>query len=86
MSSIDKVRKEGTHESLGQVVVVDMMEDRQLRSKEKLEGMAGGRLVKQVHEDDTVGRRPGGRSKKRWNENFKYANWTLLYRPLYRTY
>ena len=41
------MRNEGTHESLGQVVVVvDMMKDRQLRSKEKLEGMAGGRLVK----------------------------------------
>ena len=54
------MRKEDTHESLGQVVVVDMMKDRQLKWKEKLEGMAGGRLVKQVYEDDIVGRRPGG--------------------------
>ena len=38
------MRNEDIRESLGQVVVVDMM-DRQLRWKEKLEGMDGGRLV-----------------------------------------
>ena len=55
MSSIDRVRNEDTHETLGQVVVVDMMKDRHLRSKEKLEGMAGGKLLKQVYEDEQLG-------------------------------
>ena len=64
------MRNEDIRESLGQVVVVDMM-DRQLRWKEKLEGMDGGRLVKQVHEGDIVGKRPRRRPKKRWIENFK---------------
>lgn len=57
-------------ESLGQVAVVDMM-DSQLRWKEELEGMDGGRLVKQVYKGDIVERRPRGRPKKRCNENFK---------------
>ena len=48
MSRIDKVRNKDIRDSLGQVAVVYMM-DRQLRWKEKLEGMDGGRLVKQVY-------------------------------------
>ena len=73
VSRIDRVRNEDIRESLGQVAVVDMMKDRveQMRWKEKLEGMDDSRLVKQVYEGDVVGRRPGGRPKKRWNENFK---------------
>ena len=48
------LRNEDIRESLGQVVVVDMKE-RQKRWKEKLEGMDGDRLVKQVHEGDVAG-------------------------------
>ena len=48
-----------------------MMNDRQLIWKEKLEGMDGSRLVKQVYEGDIVERRPRGRPKKRWSDNFK---------------
>ena len=46
-----------------------MMKDRQLRWKEKLEGMDGGRLVKQVYEGDRAGRRARGQPKKRWSDN-----------------
>ena len=46
VSRIDRVRNEDIRDSLGQVVVGDMMKDRQLRWKEKLEGME---LVKQVY-------------------------------------
>ena len=59
VSRIDRVRNKDIHDSLGQVAVVDMM-DRQLRWKEKLEGMDSGRLVKQVYEGDIAGRRPRG--------------------------
>ena len=65
LSRIDEVRSEDIRQFLGQVVVVDMMKDRQLTWKEKLEEMDDGRLVKQVYECDTVGRRPGGRPNKR---------------------
>ena len=30
-----------------------------------------GRLVKQVYEGDVVGKRPRGRPRKRWDDNFK---------------
>ena len=69
MSRVDRVRNEDIRDSLGQVPVTDMMKDRQLRWKEKLEGMDGGRLVKQVYEGDRAGRRARGQPKKRWSDN-----------------
>ena len=49
VSRVDRVRNEDIRDSLGQLAVVDMMKDRQLRWKEKLEEMDGGELVKQVY-------------------------------------
>ena len=60
MSRVDRVRNEDIRDPLGQVAVVDMMKDKQLRWKEKLEEMDGSRLVKQVYEGDIAGRRPRG--------------------------
>ena len=71
VSRIDRVRNEDIRDSLGQVAVVDMMKGRQLRWREKLEGMDDDRLVKQVYEGDIVGRRPRGRPRKRWKDNFQ---------------
>ena len=71
VSRLDRMRTEDIRQSLGQVAVVDMMKDRQMRWKEKLERMDGSRLVKQVYEGDVVGRRPRGRPRKRWDDNFK---------------
>ena len=71
VSRVDRVRNERIRHSLGQVAVVDMMKDRQFRYKEKLEGMDGGRLVKQVYEGDIAGRRPREQPKKKWSDNFK---------------
>jgi len=67
VSRLDRMRTEDIRQSLGQVAVVDMMKDRQMRWKEKLERMDGSRLVKQVYEGDVVGRRPRGRPRKRWD-------------------
>ena len=63
MSRVDRVRNEDIPDCLGQVAVVGMMKDRQLRLKEKLEGIDGGRLVKQMYEGDLAARRPRGRPK-----------------------
>ena len=52
VSRVDRVRNVDSRDSQGQVAVVDMMKDRQLRWKEKLEGIDGSRLVKQVYEGD----------------------------------
>ena len=71
VSRLDRMRNEDIRQSLGQVAVVDMMKDRQMRWKEKLERMDGSRLVKQVYEGDVVGKRPRGRPRKRWDDNFK---------------
>ena len=38
---------------------------------EAIKGLDGGRLVKQVYEDDVVGRRPRGWPRRRWDDNFK---------------
>ena len=51
--------------------MVEIMKEGQKRWKEKLEGMDGDRLVKQVYEGDVAGRRPRGRLRKRWADNFK---------------
>ena len=71
VSRVDRVRNEDICDSLGQVAMVDMMKDRQLRWKEKLEGMDGSRLVKQVYKGNIARRRPRGQPKKRWSDNFK---------------
>ena len=60
VSRLDRMRNEDIRQSLGQVAVVDMMKDRQMRWKEKLERMDGSRLVKQVYEGDVVGKRQRG--------------------------
>ena len=71
IEGVDRVRNEDIRKSLGQVAVVDMVKDRQMRWKEKLEEMDGGRLVKPVYEGDIAGKRPRGQPKKRGIENFK---------------
>ena len=71
VSRLDRMRNEDIRQSLGKVAVVDMMKDRQMRWKEKLVRMDGSRLVKQVYEGDVVGKRPRGRPRKRWDDNFK---------------
>ena len=58
---LDRVGNDDNHEAMGQRGVVDMMKERQRRWKEKLEGMNGGRMVKQVYEGGAVGKRPRGR-------------------------
>ena len=70
VTRLDRMRNEDIRESLGEVAVADMIKERQNKWKEKLEGLNGGRLVKQVHEGDVGGRRPRGRPRKRWCDNF----------------
>ena len=49
VSRLDRMRNEDIRQSLGQVAVVDMMKDRQMRWKEKLERMDGSRPVSYTH-------------------------------------
>ena len=56
VTRLDRVRNEDICESLGQMAVVKTMKERQNRWKEKLEGMDGDKLVKQVYESNVEGR------------------------------
>ena len=55
------MRSEDIHESLGQVVVTELIMERQKQWKEKLGGMYVDRLVKKFYEGDGIRRRPRGR-------------------------
>ena len=71
VSRLDRVKNEDVRRSLGQEAVVDMVKEKQRRWKVKMEEMNADRLVKQVYEEEMTGKRPRGRPKKRWTENFK---------------
>ncbi len=71
---MERVRNEEVRERLGQEAVTDMMRRRQSRWLEKLTEMDNERLVKKVFEDEVEGKRPRGRPRKRWIDNFKSAN------------
>ena len=71
VSRLDRVRNEDVRRSLGQEAVVDMVKEKQRRWKVKMEEMNADRLVKQVYEEEMTEKRPRGRPKKRWTDNFK---------------
>ena len=41
--------------------------------KVTVEEIKGERLVKQVYSEEVTGRRPRGRPRKRWTDNFNYV-------------
>lgn len=71
VTRLDKVRNEDVRRSLGQEAVMNIVKKKQWRWKVKMEEMNGDRLVKQVYEEEVTGRRPRGRPRKRWSDNFK---------------
>ena len=50
--------------------MIEMVKEKQWKWKAKLEQMRDNRLVKMVYEEEAKGKRPRGRPKKRWRENF----------------
>ena len=66
---MDRVRNEAVRRSLGQEAVLDIVKEKQRRWKVKVEEMDGDRL--QVYEEEMMGKRPRGRPRKRWTDNFK---------------
>ena len=71
MTRLDRVRNEDIRRALRQDAVLDVVKAKQIAWREKLEQMDNERLVKRVFEEETVERRPRGRPRKRWHENFK---------------
>ena len=66
----DRVRNEEVRKALGQEAVMDIVKEKQRKWKDKVEAMSEDRLVKKVYMDEARGRRPRGRPRKRWQENF----------------
>ena len=66
----DRVRNEEMKKTLGQEAVMDIVNKKQRKWKDKVEAMSEGRLVKKAYMDEARGSRPRGRPKKRWQDNF----------------
>ena len=69
MTRKDRVRNEEVRKTLGQEVVMDIVKEKQRKWKDKVEAMSEDRLVKKVYME-VRGRRPRGRPRKRWQDNF----------------
>ena len=70
VTKLDKVRNEDIRQRLNQEAVVEVARKKQRAWKEKLDGMEGERLVRRVYNEEVTGRRPRGRPRKRWMDNF----------------
>ena len=69
----NRVRNEEVRKALGQEAVIDIVKEKQRKWKQwwfEVEAMSEDRLVKKVYMDETRGRRPHGRPRKRWQDNF----------------
>ena len=74
LTRMDRVRNEEVREALGQEAVIEMVKEKQRKWKAKLEQMRDNRLVKIVYEEEAKGKRPKGRPRKRWQENFSITD------------
>ena len=70
VTKLDKVRKEDVRQRLKQEAVVEVSRKKQRAWKEKQDGMEGKRLVMRVYSEEVTGRRPRGRPRRRWMDNF----------------
>ena len=70
VTRMDRVRNVEVRKALGQEAVMDIVKEKQKKWKEKLEEMSEDRLVKKVYMEEARGRRPRGRPRKRWQDNF----------------
>ena len=74
LTRMDRVRNEEVMEALGQEAVIEMVKEKQRKWKAKLEQMRDNWLVKIVYEEVAKGKRPRGRPRKRWRENFSITD------------
>ena len=71
---MDRVRNEEVREALREEAVKEIVREKQRKWKVKLEQMSEDRLVKIVYKEEAKGKRPRGRPRKRWQENFSITN------------
>ena len=71
VTKLDRVRNEDIRQRLKQKAVVEVAQKKQSVWKQKVDGMEGARLVVRVYSEEVTGRRPRGRPRKCWRDNFK---------------
>ena len=70
LTKLHRVRNVDIRQRLKQEAVMEVVRMKQRAWKGKIDGMEGGRLVKCVYSEKVIGRRPRGRPRKRWTDNF----------------
>ena len=68
---LDRVRNVDIREKLQQEGVLDMVKSRQVKWKARLENMSMERTTKKIFDGEMQGKRPRGRPRLRWTDNFK---------------
>ena len=71
LSRLDRVRNVDIREKLRQEGVLDMVKSRQERWRVRMEEMSGERTTRKTFEGEMGGKRPRGRPRLRWTDNFK---------------
>ena len=71
VSRLDRVRNVDIREKLHQASVLDMVKTRQEKWKARMEEMSSERTTKKIFEGEMAGKRPRGRPRMRWTDNFK---------------
>ena len=67
---LDRVRNVDIREKLQQEGVLDMVKSRQVKWKARLENMSMERTTKKIFDGEMQGKRPRGRPRLRWTDNF----------------
>ena len=70
VSRMERIRSEHIRQHLGQESVLEVIRRRQENWKGKLNEMSSDRVTKKVYVGEIEGRRPRGRPRMRWSDNF----------------
>ena len=70
LTKLDRVRNVDIRQRLKQEAVMEVVRMKQRAWKVTVDGMDGRRLVKRVYSEEVIGRRPRGRPRKCWMDNF----------------
>ena len=71
VNRMDRVRNEDIRQRLGQEDIVQVIRRRQENWKCKIDNTNSNRTTKKVFVGVTEGRRPRGRPRMKWTDNFK---------------
>ena len=68
---MDMIRNVDIREKLCQVSVLDIVKTRQEKWKARMEEMSRERTTRNIFDGEMEGKRPRGRPRMRWTDNFK---------------